>query len=72
MVYVLWRMLPGRAEAVPSAWIWLLTAGLLLAALTLVVLSVDFGAPRTGSYVPPRLGEDGRVVPGFIAPAAQP
>lgn len=70
-LYVLWRALPGRPLNLPAASIWLVVAGLALASLTLVLVSVDFGAPKTGHYVPPHV-DSGGVVPGHIetAPAA--
>lgn len=64
-LYVLWRALPGRKVDLPAIWLWLLVAGLALAALTLVLVSVDFGAPKTGQYVPPHV-DSGGVVPGHI------
>ena len=48
---------------------WLLAAGLILAALTLIAVSLDFGGPRNGVYVPPHLDNDGKVVPGHVEPA---
>lgn len=68
-LYVAWRVLVGKQIAIPSFWVWLLVAGLVLAALTLVLLSVDFGEPANGRYVPPHVSGD-TVVPGrIIAPA---
>lgn len=67
-LYVLWRALPGRHVAIRVAWAWLIVAGLALASLTLVVLSVDFGAPTDGRYVPPHL-QDGAIVPGHFEDA---
>lgn len=75
-LYVLWRALPGRRLNLPAAWLWLTVAGLALASLTLVLVSVDFGEPKSGQYVPPRV-DSGGVVPGHIetaprAPGSQP
>jgi hypothetical protein len=69
--YVVWRGMVGKQINIPSVWIWLAVAGVLLASLTLVVLSVDFGEPRNGQYVPPHVSGD-TVVPGRVeaAPAA--
>jgi hypothetical protein len=72
VLYMMWRALPGRGFVIPAAWFWLLLAGVVLASLTLVIVSVDFGAPRNGIYVPPHVDKDGRVVPGHIAPAQEP
>jgi hypothetical protein len=66
-LYMGWRALPGRQINLPAAWVWLLVAGLVLASLTLVAVSVDFGEPKTGRYVPPHTGDAG-VVPGHIEP----
>jgi len=57
-----WRALP---------WIWLAGAGAVLLALVLFVVTVHFGAPQQGVYVPPRW-EHGRVIPGHFEPAAKP
>lgn len=67
-LYALWRALPGRGPVLPVAWVWLLVAGLGLVALTLIVVSLDFGVPNDGTYVPPHVS-DGKVVPGHFAPA---
>jgi hypothetical protein len=67
-LYVAWRLWLGRTLQWPASWMWLLTAGLTLAALTLVLVSLDFGGPRNGVYVPPHLSEDGTVVPGHVEP----
>jgi uncharacterized membrane protein YkvI len=76
LLYVLWLVTLGRAElaghAVPwqrLPWTWLAVAGVGLAALMLVALSVGFGGREEGSYVPPHI-EGGRIVPGHIEPAA--
>ena len=70
-LYTAWRVLMGRVALTGSmtAWIWLAVAGLMLASLTLIAVSVDFGGAREGVYVPPHVGEDGRVVPGHVEPA---
>jgi hypothetical protein len=70
VIYGSWRFAQGRGIHLPGEWIWLSAAGLVLAALTLVAVSIDFGAPREGTYVPPRV-EGGKVVPGHIEPAPQ-
>ncbi|HVA13034.1 MAG TPA: DUF6111 family protein [Stellaceae bacterium] len=69
-IYALWRGLPGKPVNLPAAWVWLAVAGLLLASLTLVVLSVDFGGSKHGQYVPPHVS-GGRVVSGRVEPAPQ-
>jgi hypothetical protein len=65
-LYAAWRALAGKQINIPKAWVWLAVSGLVLASLMLVVVSVDFGAPRNGQYVPPYVGESGAVVPGHI------
>ena len=67
-LYLVWRLWLGRTVTVSSTWVWLLVAGLALSSLTLIFLSVDFGAPRDGVYVPPHV-QNGQVVPGHIEPA---
>ncbi len=68
-LYVAWRLWFGRTLQFPTSWMWLAAAGLILAALTLVAVSLDFGGPRSGNYVPPYLDDDGKVVPGHVDPA---
>jgi hypothetical protein len=51
-------------------WIWLVVAGLVLAAVSLSVLWFDQGADPTGRYVPPQV-IDGVVVPGHFEPATE-
>lgn len=70
ILYMGWRFALGRGINLPAMWIWLTAAGLVLAALTVVLVSVDFGEPRDGVYVPPHLS-DGRIVPGHVAPATE-
>jgi hypothetical protein len=52
-------------------WLWLGTAGVVLLAVVLFVVTVHFGKPETGRWVPPRY-EDGRVVPGYMEPPRAP
>jgi Family of unknown function (DUF6111) len=52
-------------------WIWLAAAGVVLLVLVLLTVTVHFGEPETGTYVPPRY-EGGRVVPGHIEPRRAP
>lgn len=70
VLYVLWRGMAGKQINIPSVWLWLTLAGLVLASLTLVFLSVDFGEPRNGQYVPPHINGDA-VVPGRIEASPQ-
>ena len=56
---------PVRLAALP--WVWLAAAGAVLLALVLVTVTVHFGEPGGGRYVPPRY-EDGRIVPPQIEP----
>jgi hypothetical protein len=73
MAYLLWvgtfGAEPGghtmRWRAVP--WIWLAGAGVVLLAIVLFAVTVHFGAPQEGVYVPPRW-EGGRIIPGHIEP----
>jgi hypothetical protein len=68
-LYAAWRVMVGKQINVPAVWIWLVVAGLALASAVLVLVSVDFGAPREGQYVPPHVSDDGAVVPGRIEPS---
>ena len=65
-LYVAWRVLAGKQINVPAVWLWLAVSGLVLASAMLVFLSVDFGEPKGGVYVPPHVNESGTVVPGHI------
>ena len=53
---VSWRAVP---------WIWLAGAGAVLLAVVLFVVTVHFGSPQEGVYVPPRW-EGGRIIPGHV------
>jgi hypothetical protein len=55
---VAWHKLP---------WVWLAFAGVALTALVLLVVTVGFGTPMPGIYVPPHT-ENGRIAPGHIEP----
>lgn len=75
-IYLLWVAVvsgPHEGTAISWAampWVWLAGAGALLLAVVLVVVTVHFGSPQEGVYVPPRL-EDGQIVPGHIQPNAR-
>ncbi|HYE48840.1 MAG TPA: DUF6111 family protein [Azospirillaceae bacterium] len=58
--------LPWYVEA---PWHWLAAAGVLLALTVLGAVAVTGGAEPHGTYVPARVGEDGRVVPAETLPA---
>jgi Family of unknown function (DUF6111) len=72
-LYLLWIGTLGSSHegvavswaAVP--WIWLAGAGAVLLAIVLFVVTVHFGSPQEGIYVPPRWQGD-RIVPGHIEP----
>ncbi|HEY1503045.1 MAG TPA: DUF6111 family protein [Stellaceae bacterium] len=66
VLYAAWRILAGKQINVPAVWIWLAAAGLVLASATLVFVSVDFGEPKVGQYVPPHVTAGGEVVPGRV------
>ena len=68
-LYALWRVLAGQRVNVPVVWLWLTVAGLALASAVLVLVSVDFGAPKEGVYVPPHVTPEGTVAPGHIEQA---
>ena len=76
-LYLFWVMalhpqgearLPHRG-AVP--WLWLGAAGTVLLALVLVAVTVRFGAPQSGIYVPPRY-VGGHIVNSHILPGGDP
>jgi hypothetical protein len=72
-LYAFWRVLAGQRINVPAVWLWLAVAGLALASAMLVFVSIDFGEPKEGQYVPPHVSAGGEIVPGRIeaAPAGQ-
>jgi hypothetical protein len=58
-----------RISALPL--VWLAFAGVILLALVLVTVTVHFGEPVSGRYIPPRY-ENGRVVPPHLEPLQTP
>jgi hypothetical protein len=58
----------GGAPRGRAPWLWLAGAGVALLAVFLVVVTVGFGTPEQGAYVPPRW-TGSRIVPGHFAPA---
>jgi uncharacterized protein DUF6111 len=70
-LYLLWAtaLRPGHRNgaafwgALP--WIWLAGIGVALLAIVLFVVTVHFGAPQEGVYVPPRW-QNGDIVPGHM------
>ncbi|HKM69056.1 MAG TPA: DUF6111 family protein [Stellaceae bacterium] len=68
-LYLLWSP-AWRNGAAPWAalpWVWLAGAGVALLAIVLFVVTVHFGAPQEGVYVPPRW-QNGHIIPGHIEP----
>jgi Family of unknown function (DUF6111) len=72
-LYLLWISAIGATQeghAIPwtaMPWLWLAGAGAVLLAIVLFVVTVHFGAPQEGVYVPPRWEGD-QIVPGHIEP----
>ena len=69
--WLVWRQIARRAgrELGPTPWAWLIGGGALLAALSLVVTAFAPGSPASANYVPGQVRPDGRVGPGYFAPA---
>ena len=73
VLYLLWIGTigsPHQDHAMPWTavpWVWLAGAGVVLLALVLFVVTVHFGAPQEGVYVPPRW-QNGQIIPGHIEP----
>ena len=73
-LYLLWIATWGPSHeggAIPwtaMPWIWLAGAGAVLLAIVLFVVTVHFGSPQEGVYVPPRW-QGGHIVPGHVEPA---
>jgi Family of unknown function (DUF6111) len=59
------RSAETRWAALP--WVWLAGAGVVLLAIVLFVVTIHFGAPQQGVYVPPRW-QNGHMIPGHIEP----
>jgi Family of unknown function (DUF6111) len=72
MLYLLWvttlRPSPSETPWAALPWLWLAGAGVVLLAIVLFVVTVHFGAPQQGVYVPPRW-ENGHMIPGHMEPA---
>jgi hypothetical protein len=65
---------PQTGEAARWAglpWVWLAAAGVLLLALVLFVVTVNFRAAPSGVYVAPHT-ENGRIIPGHVDPGRSP
>jgi len=73
VLYLLWIRAFGETQAggtlpwTAVPWIWLAGTGVILLAIVLLVVTVNFGSPQEGVYVPPRWEGD-RVIPGHIVP----
>ena len=73
VLYLLWIGILGSSQeggAIPWTavpWIWLAGTGAVLLAIVLLVVTVHFGSPQDGVYVPPRWEGD-RIVPSHIEP----
>ena len=73
VLYLVWISFLGSSPegaawswtAVP--WVWLVGAGAVLLAVVLLVVTVHFGSPQEGVYVPPRWKDD-QIIPGHIEP----
>ena len=75
-IYLLWIVIVGGMQdggaiswtALP--WVWLAGAGVALLAIVLFVVTVRFGTPQEGVYVPPRWEGD-QIVPGHVEPKSR-
>jgi hypothetical protein len=72
-LYLLWvtMLRPARQNGATLwtslPWLWLAGVGVALLVIVLLVVTVHFGAPQEGVYVPPRW-HNGHIVPGHIEP----
>ena len=81
LLYLLWLRIARwvRQERRPDErdgwaalpWVWLAATGAVLLAATLFVVTVNFGTPASGVYVPPH-SENGRIIPGHFEPERRP
>jgi hypothetical protein len=68
VVYLLWlRFAVAGGDGREKPWLWLVAAGVALAAIVVGALTLSREV-TDGVYVPPHM-EDGRLVPGRISPA---
>jgi hypothetical protein len=72
-LYLLWVTTlrpssPGETPWAALPWLWLAGAGVVLLAIVLFVVTVHFGAPQQGVYVPPRW-QNGHIIPGHMEPS---
>ena len=72
-IYVGWIVVASRSPSRrrlrlgARSLVWLTLAGVVLLAVVLATVSVHFGEPVRGHYVPPRY-ENGEVIPPHIEP----
>ena len=72
VLYLLWlRATSGAVTWRVMTVVYLAGTGAALLALMLFTVTVHFGEPERGTYVPPHL-EGGAIVPGHIEPGARP
>ena len=71
VLYLLWVGTFGAEPGIRAVgwravpWIWLAGAGAVLLAVVLFVVTVHFGSPQEGVYIPPRW-QGGRIIPGHV------
>jgi hypothetical protein len=73
VVYFVWREVARRSGRPMGStpWAWLVAAGALLAALSLIGSAIIPHGRDTGRYVPAEVRADGTVAPGrFVAPGS--
>jgi len=74
-VYALYWRFYGKhrqdAHEKKTPWTMLVSVGLGLVALSFIVWGLLPKEPTDGVYVPPRM-ENGKIVPGYVAPADKP
>ncbi len=65
-LYILWLVMRGKGRKIPALedgpWFWLIVAGFVLAAVSVISYGVTSGHDPSSQYVPPHY-EDGKVVP---------
>jgi uncharacterized protein DUF6111 len=76
-IYAAWIAVTSRpanrdpVRLSPRSLVWLALAGVVLLAVVLVTVTVHFGEPVRGRYVPPRY-ENGQVIPPHLEPLQSP
>ncbi len=66
IIYIIWLVLRGKGKKLPhweeGPWFWLILAGFIMGACSLIYFGVSGLEEKEGFYVAPRF-EDGKILP---------